>query len=428
MIRDESRLLGLMICFGFMSGLPLPLTIFTLQQWFATYGIPLHSIGLTAWVGLPYTIKFLWSALLDRPAPGGLRRFGRRRGWLLVVQPALTGACIALAFTDPGRNITLTLLAALLLAFLSASQDILIDAWRIETFPEHRQGAALATYIWGYRGAMLTSGAGAIGLAAAFGWHISLLTMAALLALGVLVSLAAPEPTARPARIRAPGWLAGVNTAFVEPLREFLTRPAAWQILAFVLLFRIGKVFADTTAAGLYRYRLGFTSAQVARANAFEIFGTLAGAVLGGWMVARLGAMRALLLVGIMLSSALGLYLVLIAADRSQTLLTAKVVLETFAMGAADTCFLAYISTLCSTAYTATQYALLSSLAAVALHVFSGFSGYAAEALGYRLFYATTMVAGIPALLILWSLHARRLAPAAGSPAGDRHTLPDAQI
>jgi PAT family beta-lactamase induction signal transducer AmpG len=423
MIRANSRLLGLMTCFGFMSGLPLPLTIFTLQQWFATYGIPLHSIGMTAWVGLPYTVKFLWSALFDRPAPRGLRRFGRRRGWLLIVQPSLAAACMLLALTDPGRNITLTLLAALLLAFLSASQDILIDAWRIEIFPEHRQGAALATYIWGYRGAMLTSGAGAIGLAAAFGWHVSLACMATLLALGVLVSLAAPEPLARAAPIRAPGWRAGVNAAFLAPLREFLGRPAAWQILAFVLLFRIGKVFADTTAAGLYRYRLGFTSAQVARANAFEIFGTLAGAVLGGWMVARLGAVRAVLLAGLMLSSALGLYLVLIASDHSQALLTAKVVLENFAMGAADACFLAYISNLCSTAYTATQYALLSSLAAVALHLFSGFSGYAAEAAGYHLFYTLTMLAGLPALLILWNLHARRLPPA--SPA-DQQTMSDA--
>jgi len=425
MIRADSRLLGLMICFGFMSGLPLPLTIFTLQQWFATYGIPLHSIGMTAWVGLPYTLKFLWSALFDRPAPWRLRRFGRRRGWLLIVQPCLAAACICLALTDPGRNITLTLLAALLLAFLSASQDILIDAWRIEIFPEHRQGAALATYIWGYRGAMLVSGAGAIGLAAAFGWQVSLLCMAGLLGLGAFVSLAAPESLAQAARIRAPGWQASVNAAFVAPLREFLSRPAAWQILAFVLLFRIGKVFADTTAAGLYRYRLGFTSAQVARANAFEIFGTLAGAVLGGWMVARLGAVRAVLLAGLVLSSALGLYLVLIAADHSQALLTAKVVLESLAMGVADTSFLAYISTLCSTAYTATQYALLSSLAAVALHLFSGFSGYAAEALGYHVFYTITMVAGLPALLILWNLHARRQPPPAPA---DRQTLPGAQI
>jgi PAT family beta-lactamase induction signal transducer AmpG len=147
-----------MICFGFLSGLPLPLTIFTLQQWFTTYGISLHAIGFTAWVGLPYTLKFLWSAAFDRPPPG---RFGRRRGWLLIVQPLLAMSCAGLALTDPGHRIALTLGAALLVAFFSASQDILIDAWRIESFAADRQGAALAAYIWGYRGATRTRGSGA---------------------------------------------------------------------------------------------------------------------------------------------------------------------------------------------------------------------------------------------------------------------------
>ena len=401
-----NRLLFLMVCFGFMSGLPLPLTIFTLQQWFTTYGISLHAIGFTAWVGLPYTLKFLWSALFDRAPPG---RFGRRRGWLLIVQPLLAASCVGLALTDPGHRIWLTLAAALALAFFSASQDILIDAWRIETFDEYRQGAALATYIWGYRGAMLTSGAGAIGLASVFGWHVALLCMAALLACGVIVTLAAPEPFMAAAIARAPGWRAGVEAAFLAPLREFVLRPAALQVLSFVLLFRIGKVFADTTAAGLYRYRLGFSSAAVARANAFEIFGTLAGAAFGGWLVARFGAVRALLGAGLLLSCALGLYLVLLVCPGREAVLIAKVLLEFFAQGTADACFLAYLSTLCSTSYTATQYAMLSSLAAVALHVFSGFSGYLAEALGYRLFYACTMLAGLPALLILWRLHRRGL-------------------
>jgi PAT family beta-lactamase induction signal transducer AmpG len=392
------------MCFGFMSGLPLPLTIFTLQQWFSTYGVSLHAIGFTAWVGLPYTLKFLWSAVFDRPPPG---RFGRRRGWLLIVQPLLAACCLGLALTDPGRRIWLTLAAALLVAFFSASQDILIDAWRIETFEAHQQGAALATYIWGYRGAMLTSGAGAMGLASVFGWHVSLLCMAALLACGVIVTLAAPEPRAAAALPRPPGWRAGVEAAFLAPLREFLMRPAALQVLAFVLLFRIGKVFADTTAAGLYRYKLGFSTAAIARANAFEIFGTLAGAAFGGVLVARFGAVRALLGAGLLLSCALGFYLVLLASGGYEPVLIAKVLLEFFAQGTADACFLAYISTLCSTSYTATQYAMLSSLAAVALHLFSGFSGYAAEALGYHLFYVCTMLAGLPALLILWRLDRR---------------------
>jgi len=423
----ESRLLGLMTCFGFLSGLPLPLTIFTLQQWFTSYGLSLHAIGLTAWIGLPYTMKFLWSALFDRPAPGGLQRLGRRRGWLMLVQPALAAACAILAFTDPGRAVMPTVLAALALAFLSASQDILIDAWRIETFPEHRQGAALAVYIWGYRGAMLTSGAGTIWLSTWIGWHTALLGLAGLLGLGMVVTLLAPQTAASASRPRADGWRAGVEAAFLAPLREFIRRPGAWQVLAFVLLFRLGKVFADGPAAGLYRYKLGFSPRQVSHANFYEIFGTLAGAAFGGWMVARLGAIRALLIAGVVMSCSLGLYLALLAAGTNELMLTAKVVLEQFAQGSADACFLAYISTLCSTTYTATQYAMLSSLAAVALHTVSGFSGYAAEALGYHTFYAATMLAGLPALVILWHL-GTRFPRAADSLPGDRNQPSSAQV
>lgn len=407
------RLLWIMGGFGFMSGLPLPLTIFTLQQWFTTYGISLHAIGLTSWIGLSYTLKFLWSALFDRLPPGAARHLGRRRGWLAIVQPALALSCAALALTDPGRDATATVVAAVLLAFLSASQDILIDAWRIESFAEARQGAALAAYIWGYRGAMLTSGSGAIWLSVRFGWHAALLAMAGLLAGGVLVTLLAPEPEAGAAALRGAGWRAGVEAAFLAPLRDFLTRPKALWVLAFVILFRLGKVFADGTAAPFYRYGLGFAPDAVANANFFSIFGTLAGAVAGGWLVLRLGTLRALLLAGLVQAGSLGLYLALMATGPIPAMLTAKVVLEAFAGAMADTAFLTYVSALCSSAFTATQYALLSSLAAVVFHTLGGLSGYAAEALGYRAFYAATMLASLPALLIVRHLgrvsHAARM-------------------
>jgi PAT family beta-lactamase induction signal transducer AmpG len=308
---------------------------------------------------------------------------------------------VAFALTDPGRNALATVAAALVLAFLSASQDILIDAWRIETFPEASQGAALAVYVWGYRGAMLVSDAGAIKLSVLFGWHAALLAMAALLSLGVLVTLSAPEPEADRARVIALGWRARLDAALIAPFREFLGRRGAVWVLAFVLLFRVGKVFADGTAAGFYRYRLGFAPSMVATANAFSIFGTLAGAALGGLLVARFGALRALMAAGLLQAASLGLYLVLLAAGPDPAMLTAKVVLEFFAGAAADTAFLTYISLLCSSAFTATQYAMLSSLAAVALHTLGGFSGFAAEALGYHGFYAACILAGLPALLIL---------------------------
>ncbi len=403
----ESRLLWLMGAFGFLSGLPLSLTAFTLQLWFTSYGISVQAIGLTAWFGLPYTLKFLWSAFFDRSPPRLLGRLGRRRGWLMLVQPLLACACAAMALSDPGHHAGFTAGAALLLAFFSASQDILIDAWRIETFPEKLQGAALAVYVWGYRGAMLTSTSGALWLSDLVGWRMALLSMAGLLAAGLGVTLLAPRPAAHAASVRLPGWRAGVEAAFLAPLRDFLGRPQALTVLAFVILFRLGKVFADGTAAAYYRYGLGFSQAAIRDANFYGWAGTLAGAAAGAWLVLRLGTLRALLVAGLAQALSLGLYLALLATGPNEPMLTAKMVLENFAGSTADMAFLTYVSALCSSAYTATQYALLSSLAALAFHTLGGLSGYAAHALGYRLFYAATVLASLPALLILLQLRRR---------------------
>ena len=402
--ESQTRTLWLMGAFGFLSGLPLSLTAFTLQLWFTTFGISVHAIGLTAWLGLPYTLKFLWSGFFDRMPPGRLAALGRRRGWLLLTQPLLATAAIAMALSDPGQAPSVTILAGLALAFFSASQDILIDAWRIETFPERLQGSALATYVWGYRGAMLTATSGAPWLASIFGWHAALLGLAGLLAAGMGVTLLAPAVAALPRRVQLAGWRASVEAAFLAPLRDFLSRPGAATVLAFVILFRLGKVFADGTAAAFYRYGVGYTTVAISSANFYGWAGTLAGAAVGAWLVLRLGTLRALLLAGGLQALSLGLYLALMATGPSVAALTAKMVLENFAGSAADMAFLTYVSALCSTAYTATQYALLSSLAAVAFHTLGGLSGYAAEALGYRLFFAATMLASMPALLLLWYL------------------------
>ncbi len=395
--------------FGFASGLPLPLTIFTLQQWFATYGLSLHAIGLTSLIGLAYTLKFLWSALFDRAAPGLLQRLGRRRGWLMLVQPAMACACAALALSDPAQAVRGTVLAAIALAFLSASQDILIDAWRIDTYPPERQGMALAAYIWGYRGAMLVAGSGVIYLSTTgLGWRGAYLIMAGLMAAGSMITLLAPDPGGRAQPLHVQNFAGRIEAAFLAPLRDFLAQPGAWPVLAFIVLFRLGHMAADTTAAGFYR-SLHFTSHDVAAANFLpQLAGTLAGAAAGGWLVARLGSARALLLTGTAQALSLGLYLVLLAAGHDAPVLSAKVGLEEFAHAAADTAFLTYLSALCSREYSATQYALLSSLAALALHTLGGLSGFAAEALGYRNFYLATIAAGLPALLILQRLSRRR--------------------
>jgi PAT family beta-lactamase induction signal transducer AmpG len=375
-----------MLAFGFFSGLPLPLTIFTLQQWFTLSGISIHTVSFAAWLGLPYTVKFLWSPLFDRAPPRWAAWLGRRRFWLLAVQPLLALSCVGLALTDPSQNALLTAAAAAAIAFCSASQDILIDAWRIETFPQAEQGVALAAYIWGYRVALLVSGGWAIKHSALWGWHVTLLFIAGIMALAPLLTLITPEPVVLAAEPHRPGWLAVVRDSFLAPLAEFVRRPHAAEILGLVILFRLGKVFADNVAASYYHVALKLSSVAVGDANQYpSLFGSLAGAAFGGWLVIRLGTMRALLLTGVVQAASLGLYLVLLAYP-TPLMLTVKVFCEFFAGAAADAAFLTFISALCAREYTATQYALLSSLAAIAFHLLSGEAGYAAEALGWSRF------------------------------------------
>jgi MFS transporter, PAT family, beta-lactamase induction signal transducer AmpG len=406
----RDRALWVMGAYGFISGLPLPLSGFTLRQWLSEGNVSLAAIGLTADIGLAYTLKFLWSPLFDHARPGPLARLGRRRGWLLLIQPLLVIAAILLAVSDPAISPVVCVAAAALVAFLSACQDICIDAWRIETFPERLQGAAMAAYVWGYRFAMLVSGAGAIGLASHLGWHGSLLVMAALLALGPVVTLIAREPIASALISQPMGALMRLRHAIWDPLREFLARPGAGEILAFVMLFKLGEAMAGTMAPPFYR-SLGFDRAAVALATGVpSLAASLAGAACGAWFVARSGVGRALIVTGFAQTASMLLYFALAESGGDVHILYTKVVVEAFAESMADAAFITYLSGLCSVAYTATQYALLSSLAAVALRTVGGLSGFLAQWLGWVHFYAVTIFAALPAMLIM--LHLLRRFPA----------------
>lgn len=407
----SDRTFWVMGAFGFAAGLPLPLSGFTLRQWLSEGGTSLAAIGFTASIGLAYTLKFLWSPLLDqvRP-PGRLAAYGRRRGWLLAIQPLLGAAGVCLALSDPVEAPVLLVGSAVLVALMSASQDIVVDAWRIETFPERLQGVALAAYVWGYRLALLVSGAGAIYLAGILGWRGSLLVMAALAASGVIVTLAAVEPLQRAYVATATDFSARVQAAVVEPFRDFLRRPGAGQTLAFVMLFKLGEALAHTMAPPFY-YSLGLDRNQVAFATGVPgLIASLLGAAAGGWLVVRIGTGRALVLTGFVQMLSMGLYFALALTGPDTRVLLAKVMLENFAEAMADAAFLTYLSALCSTAFTATQYALLSSLAAVGLRTLGGFSGVLAGALGWVGFYALTIFAALPAMLIMLGL-LRRFPP-----------------
>jgi MFS transporter, PAT family, beta-lactamase induction signal transducer AmpG len=392
----------LMAGYGFACGLPLPLSGFTLRQWMSEGGLSLGAIGMSAAIGLAYTLKFLWAPVLDQVAPPGpLARLGRRRGWLAAIQPAQAIAAVLLAISNPATAPLATVAAAASLAFLSASQDIVVDAWRIEIFPERMQGAALAAYVWGYRFAMLVSGAGAIKLADVLGWHGSLLCMAGLASLGLLVTLSAPEPQTRTPGHSAARFASRFYGAVVEPLREFLSRPGAGAILAFVVLFKLGEALAGIMLAPFYR-SLGFDRSAVAVANGpISMFATLAGIAGGGWLVARMGVRRALVLTGFVQMLAMLMYVVLAYSAGERHVLYLTTVTEAFAEGLADAAFLAFLSSLCAMAYTATQYALLSSLAAVAVRTLGGLSGFMAQAVGWKAFYSLATLAALPAMLLM---------------------------
>jgi len=412
--------LWIMVGYGFMAGLPLPLSGFTLRMWLSESGISLGAIGLSVVISLAYSLKFLWSPLLDQVPPPV--RLGRRRGWLMAIQPALALCAVALALSDPAAAPVATVAAAACVAFLSASQDIVVDAWRIEVFPLRLQGAALAGYVWGYRGALLISGAGAIKAADFVGWHGALLMVAALLALAPLLTLAAPEPSP-PGAGNLPPWpigarfsLAGrLHHAVIEPLLDFWRRPGAPLILAFIPLFKLGEAMAGIMTAPFYR-SLGFDRGAIALATGVpSMAATMAGIALGALLVARWGVARALIATGVIQTAAMAMYVVLAYSAADRTALIGTVVVEAFAQGMADAAFITYLSSLCSRAFTATQYALFSSLAAIGVHTVGSLSGFLAEAVGWKNFYVLTLFAALPAMAIMLVI-LRRWPPAAHAP------------
>jgi PAT family beta-lactamase induction signal transducer AmpG len=401
-LRFDRQLLA-MAAYGFVSGLPLPLSGFTFRLWLSDSGAGLSIVGLTAWIGLAYSLKFLWSPLLDQPPPlPFLRGFGRRRGWLLLVQPVLGLAAIGLALSDPAVAPMAAFAAAACVALLSATQDIAIDAWRIEIFPARRQGVALAAYVWGYRIAMLVSMSGVIAASAAIGWHRALLCVAGLIAGGALVTLAADQEKAT---VRSAG--PGLRHAVIDPVRTFLSRPSSLLVLAFVALFKLGEAMAGIMTAPFYRH-LTFDRAAIAATGPFSLGATLAGITVGGWLVARIGVGRALLWTGWAQTGAMAMYVLLSVSPGRHIVLYATVSAEAFAQGLADAAFLTFLSALCAREFAATQYALLSSVPMLAIHTIGGVSGLMAAALGWTLFYSVCMAGALPGMGLMVVLLRRR--------------------
>jgi PAT family beta-lactamase induction signal transducer AmpG len=394
---------------GFSSGLPLALSGATLGIWLAETGVSLAMIGFAALIGLSYTLKFLWAPVVDRlPLPLLTRVLGRRRGWALLIQVLLALAIFAAGQTDPRAALWLTVLSAVVIAFLSATQDIVIDAIRIELLKPEQQGIGAAATQWGYRGGMLASGAGALYAAAFGGWAVAYAIMALLMGVGMAAVLWMDEPEAskdalKPlagatAAERAKDWFAG---AVLGPFKDILGREGWLLILVVVVLYKFGDALAGVMTSPFY-VQTGFSKIEIA--NISKIFGvaaTLAGVAAGGALVFRAGIYRGLMIAGVLQMLSNLMYVALAYAGRDLAVLTATIAIENFTGGMGSAAFVAYLSLLCNARFTATQYALLSALAAVPQRVLSASGGVLAEALGWPAFFLASTAAALPGLLLL---------------------------
>lgn len=387
---------------GFASGLPLLLTFSTLTAWLKTDGISRTSIGLFALVGLPYSLKFLWAPIIDRaPFPVLSQALGRRRGWGVGIQILLIAAILGLGASDPIHDLGHVAVLALAVAFLSASQDIVIDAYRVEILNPILQGPGAGAVQAGYRIAMLVAGAGALYLAQAFGWFVSYAVMAAGLGVGLAVFLLRPEPDVAP-QLHSSSFMESLKLAVVEPFRDFATRPGWLWMLAFTVMYKLGEAMAGFMANPLY-VELGYSLDEIATVS--KVFGfaaTVAGGIIGGLLTARMGLWRALLLFGILQSAGNLAYVLQAVSGHDVRILALCVGVENLTGGMAGAALVAWLSGLCNPGFTATQYALLSSLSSLGRTTFSSTSGWLAGTYGWVDFYLLTTIVTVPALVLLW--------------------------
>jgi PAT family beta-lactamase induction signal transducer AmpG len=418
-----------MLFLGFSSGLPFFLVFQTLSAWLRKSGVPLAAIGMFSWVGIIYSIKFFWAPIVDRmPLPLLKNRLGRRRSWMLLAQAGIGFGLLNLSWSDPAAGVLRMAGWALFVAFCAATQDIALDAWRIESAGVEMQGAMAATYQIGYRIALITASAGVYTLADHFGWHVSYQTMAGLALVGVATTLLAKEPHPRtppqseegeervitwietkahwPTALRESGaWFLG---AVVCPLVDFFTRyglTLALMTLAFVGTYRLTEFTMGSMITPFYIDH-GYTLTQIATiVKLYGLMMSLLGVFAGGVLIARVGLLRSLVVGSVLVMLSNGGF-ALLASTHTPTLLGLGLAngLDNLALGIHGTALIAFLSTLTSSRYTATQYALFSSFYALPGKILEGTSGFVVRAIGYEAFFLYTAALSLPALALLYWL------------------------
>ncbi len=385
-----------MLLLGFASGLPLPLTGGTLQAWLTIAGVDLRTIGIFSLVGLPYIIKFVWAPLMDRFVPTWL---GRRRGWILPIQFGLLVGIGLMGFIHPAYAPLMLGALAFLVAFTSASQDIVIDAYRTDVLYEKERGIGAATFVLGYRIAMLIAGALALIMSDHIGWQNTYLIMAIIMVVGIMGTLTGPEPegnTAAPKSLKEAVW---------GPLQDFMTRRFALSMVLLIILYKLGDAYAGTMTTTFLLRGAGFSATEVGTINkGMGLIATIVGAIFGGTLMVKLGLFRSLMMFGLFQMVSNLSFMALAWLGKSYGVMIFAVAFENLCGGMGTSAFVALLMALCNKKYSATQFALLSSLSAFGRVLISPSSGYVINITGWAMFFFITTLTAFPGLWLLWKL------------------------
>lgn len=406
-----NRKMLVMILLGFASGFPLLLVFGTLSLWLKDSAMPLAMIGLFSLVKTPYSFKWLWSPIIDQVRLPFFSKLGRRRGWALFTQIWLLIAIWAMSVVDPAQApITLAILAFLMVV-ASASQDIVLDAYRIESFGNREQGAGVAVFVLGYRMGALFSGAGALFLASVMSWGDVYKIMSVGAIVGMVTILCSSEP-AKSKKVKAKKYKGNWRvrlTKFMEravynPFNDFIKRPNWLLVLLFVFLYRMSDAYMGPMAYPFYD-DMGFTKVEIASVTKiFGVIATVIGTLIGGLVVSRMGIVKALMFCGILQGLSNLIFVAQAYAGHDTAMLMVTISVENISGGMGTAAFVAYLSSLCNISYTATQYAILSSLMSLARDVFAATSGFLAMAVSWPVFFVITTLMAVPGLALLFVL------------------------
>lgn len=393
----QRRKMAALLFLGFSSGLPLYLTSKTpIQAWLTKEGVSLAAIGAFSLVALPYSLKFFWSPLLDRYVPPFL---GRRRGWLVVTQVALILAIATMALQQPHQGLQLLAITAIVVAFFSASQDVVVDAYRTDVLAAEERGAGASVFLLGYRIAILIASSLTLFLAGFMPWQAVYLLMSLLMLVGVVSSILAPEPVLRSSPPQT------LSDAVKLPFIEFFQRNgsvSAVLILLFIVIYKLGDSLLKNVATPfLLAKGLHFTEPELAFPNALGIFAVIVGTLAGGAIMTKIGINRALWIFAILQAVGNLAYFALAVLGKNYPLMVAAINIENFCAGLESAAFVAFLMSLCNQSFSATQYALLSSLQAFSRDILTAPAGVWAEATGWPLFFLITALAALPGLMLL---------------------------